>query len=142
MTTNAAGYVIDPIQTSSSGGGGAITGPLGESTAASAAVATVNVGYAGTITQTTKTLVAATSAQLIAANANRKGLRWMVTGANPMTVVPGAGPAAVNTGLNYSGNSGAGTQGGSDTFEGSSCPTGAFQAISTGGTTVIIWETT
>ena len=96
--------------------------------------------YAGTITQTLVTLTAATSAQLIAANATRKGLRWMNTGTNPMTVVPGAGPAVAGSGMNYNGSTGAGFQGGSEAFEGSAVPTGAYQAISTLGTTVTVWE--
>lgn len=97
-------------------------------------------GSPGTITQTLVTLSAAATGQLAAANATRKGLRWMVTGANPMTVAPGASAAVAGVGMSYNGNSGVGTQGGSEAFEGSVVPTNAFQAISTLGTTVIVWE--
>jgi len=90
-------------------------------------------------TQTIVTLSAATSATLIAANASRKKLRWMVTGTNPMTVAPGAVTVVVNVGMNYNGNSGVGTQGGSDTFDGDASQQ-AFSAISTLGTTLTVWE--
>lgn len=96
--------------------------------------------YEGGVTQTRVTLAANTSGILIAANATRKGLRWMNTGVNPMTVVPGLSAATVNNGMNYNGNSGSGFQGGSEAFEGSAIPTSAFQAISTLGTTVTVWE--
>lgn len=96
-------------------------------------------GAAVTWTQIPVTLVAATSATLIAANANRRALRWMVTGSNPMTVVPGAGPAVAGTGMNYSPGSGVGFQGGADGFSGE-VSTQAFTAISTLGTTVAVWE--
>lgn len=92
-----------------------------------------------TWTPTIVTLTAANSATLIAANANRKALRWMITGTNPMTVVPGAGPAVAGAGMNYSPGSGTGYQGGSDSFAGE-VSTQAFSAISTGGTTVVVWE--
>lgn len=101
---------------------------------------TVVAPYAGTITQTVVTLGAGSSVQIVAANANRKGLRWMNTGANPVTIVPGAGPAVANAGMNYNGQSGSGFQGGSECFEGTGVPTGAFQGISTVGTTVLVWE--
>lgn len=104
-------------------------------------VAVPITGSVGTITQTLVTLPAATSTQLIAANSTRKGLRWMNVGANPMTAVPGSSAAVAGSGMNYNGNAGVGTQGGGDTFEGSSIPTSAFQAISTIGTTVVVWET-
>lgn len=93
-----------------------------------------------TWTQSSVTLAAATSATLIASNVNRKALRWMVVGTNPMTVVPGAGPAVANAGINYSGNAGTGMQGGSEEFSGSAVSTQQFTAISTLGTTVIVWE--
>ena len=92
-----------------------------------------------TWTQTTVTLSAATSAPLIAANGSRKKLRWMVTGSNPMTVAPGSSAAVANVGMNYNGSSASGYQGGSDSFDGDTA-TGAFQAISTLGTTVTVWE--
>jgi hypothetical protein len=93
-----------------------------------------------TLTQTIVTLAAATSAPLIAANPNRKYLSWMVVGANPATIVPGAGPAVAGTGMNYNPGSSAIHQGGSQSFEGPAVPTNAFAAISTGGTTVVVWE--
>lgn len=90
-------------------------------------------------TQTTVTLTAATSATLLAANASRKGLRWMVTGTNPMTVAPGLVTVIAGAGMNYSPGSGTGQQGGSDSFAGDTS-TQAFSAISTLGTTVTVWE--
>lgn len=92
-----------------------------------------------TVTQTAVTLAAGTSAQLIGPNNARKSLRWMVTGSSPMTVSPGLAAAVVGAGMNYNGGSGAGQQGGSEAFD-VAVPTGAFQAISAGGTTVMIWE--
>ena len=86
------------------------------------------------------TLSAATSAQIVAPNQARKGLRWMNIGLNPMTVTPGAAAAVVGQGMAYNGAAGAGQQGGSECFEGTAVPGDAFQAISTLGTTVIVWE--
>lgn len=94
-----------------------------------------------TWTQTIVTLTAATSAALVAANQYRKGLRWMVTGASPMTVAPGAVTVVAGQGMNYNPASATGYQGGSDTFEGA-LSTQAFSAISTVGTTVVVWEGT
>jgi len=92
-----------------------------------------------TWTQTSVALTAATSATLIASNASRKALRWMVVGSNPMTVAPGAGPVTANAGFNYNGSSASGFQGGSDDFTGE-ISTQQFSAISTLGTTAIVWE--
>jgi hypothetical protein len=97
-------------------------------------------GKTSTTTATIVTLSAATSAQLIAANATRKGLRWMNIGLNPATIVPGASAAVVGNGMAYSGAASAGQQGGSEAFEGTAVPGDAFQAISTLGTTIIVWE--
>jgi hypothetical protein len=98
------------------------------------------VGKTTTTTATIVTLTAATSAQLIAANATRKGLRWMNIGTNPVTVVIGAGPAVVGNGMAYSGAAGTGQQGGSEAFEGTAVPGDQMYAISTLGTTIIVWE--
>ena len=91
------------------------------------------------VTQTAVTLPAGTSAQLIGPNGARKSLRWMVTGSSPMTVAPGTAAAVVGVGMSYNGGSGAGQQGSSESFD-AAVPTGAFQAISAAGTTVVIWE--
>lgn len=93
-----------------------------------------------TITPTTVVLAAGVSAQLAATNASRKLLRWMNIGTNPMTVVPGSGSAAVGAGMNYDPGLSTSNQGGGTSFDGGSTPTNAFQAISTNGTTVIVWE--
>lgn len=93
-----------------------------------------------TVTQTIITLSPGTTTQLIAANAARKGLRWMNIGSNPMTVAPGASAAVVGQGMQYNGAFGTGMQGGSESFEGTAVPTSAFQAISTLGTTIVVWE--
>lgn len=93
-----------------------------------------------TWTQTIVTLTAATSAALIAANANRKALRWMVTGLNPMTVAPGNVTVTAGAGMNYSPASGTGFQGGFESFSGIEISAQQFNAISTLGTTVAVWE--
>lgn len=93
-----------------------------------------------TWTQSIVTLSAATSATLLAANASRKALRWMVTGTNPMTVAPGVVTVTAGQGLNYSAGSGTGQQGGADSFGPNEVSTQAFSAISTSGTTVAVWE--
>jgi hypothetical protein len=92
-----------------------------------------------TWTQSSVTLAAATSASLIASNASRKALRWMVSGVNPMTAAPGAGAVTVGVGFSYNGASATGFQGGSDDFTGE-ISAQQFSAISTLGTTVILWE--
>lgn len=107
---------------------GSAVGP----SAASTAVAT--------ITQTRVTLTAATSGALIGANASRKSLRWMNTGANPMTCVPGSGPAVAGVGMNYDPGSSTSNQGGGSSFDGGPVPTNAFSCISTGGTSATVWE--
>lgn len=98
-----------------------------------------SVGTTLVWTQSVVVLAAATSAALIAANPARVALRWMNVGANPFTVVPGAGPAVAGAGMSYNGASGVGLQGGSDTFD-ADVSQQAFAAISTAGTTVVVWE--
>ena len=92
-----------------------------------------------TINQTIVTLAAATSKLLIASNSARKGLAWMNVGSNPMTVAT-ASPAVVGSGFNYNPAAAAGQQGGADSWTSAVIPTSAFYAISSGGTTVVIWE--
>jgi hypothetical protein len=92
-----------------------------------------------TWTQTSVTLPAGSNEVLIGANSNRRALRWMNVGTNPMTVVPGAGPAIAGAGMNYTGAVEGGYQGGSDSFVGD-VSAQAFAAISTAGTTVVVWE--
>jgi hypothetical protein len=92
-----------------------------------------------TWTQTSVTLAAATSASLIASNGSRKALRWMVSGINPMTVGLGSGAVTAGAGFSYNGASATGFQGGSDGFVGE-ISIQQFSAISTLGTTVIVWE--
>lgn len=88
------------------------------------------------ITQTTLA-VTATSQTLIAANAARKYLAWMVVGTADVTISP-ATPAVVGVGMVYQSN-GAGKQGGSEEFP--APPTNAFYAIAAAtGSTVIVWE--
>ena len=91
-------------------------------------------------TQTIVALAANVSGPIIAANANRKALRWMNVGVNPVTIVPGAVAATVNNGFNYNGNGGSGLQGASDSFSGNEINTTAYQAISLLGTTIVVWE--
>ena len=108
--------------------------------AGTSASPTITSQPAITWTQTVVTLPAGTSTTLVAANANRRALRWMVTGTNPMTVAPGAVTVVAGTGMNYSPGSGTGFQGGSDSFVGNEVSQQAFSAISTGGTTVVVWD--
>lgn len=89
--------------------------------------------------QTAVVLSANTAAPLVAANGARRGLRWMNVGSNPMTVVPGTGTPTAGSGMNYSPPSQSGYQGGSDSFD-DAVSGQAFTAISTSGTTVIVWE--
>lgn len=97
-----------------------------------------SAGLAYTITQTAVT-VGTASSQLVAANANRKYLAWMVLGTADVTVRPGATSAVVGTGLVYQA-SGTGKQGASQEFPGGA-PTNAFQCIAAAaGSTVIVWE--
>ena len=86
------------------------------------------------------TLLANTSKVLVNENRRRKALRWMNVGVNPCTVVPSVGHTViVGEGFNYSGASETGYQGGSDNFPAELSSQG-FSAISTIGTTVIVWE--
>jgi len=111
---------------------------------AAAQIVSGSGGTAGTSAITPPTIVtlpAATSTQLVAANPLRRYLKYCnIGGANPMTVIPGAGPAIAGQGPSYDPGSSANNQGGCETFEGSFIPGNAFQAISTGGTTVSVWE--
>lgn len=100
----------------------------------------VTVPTPATLAQIMVTLTAGVSQQLVAANPARVGLRWMVTGANPMTVAPGTSPAVVGVGMNYSPPASVGQQGGSETMEGTAMTTDAYQAISAAGTVVCVWE--
>lgn len=108
--------------------------------AASAPIPLPVSGNTITWTQTKVTLTAATSATLLPANAARRALRWMNTGANPVTIAPGAVTVTVGDGMNYNAGAGAGQQGGADSFGINEVSTDAFSAISTLGTTVIVWE--
>jgi hypothetical protein len=97
---------------------------------------TVNDKYA--ITQTI-VAVTATSTQLIAANANRKYLSWMVIGTADVTVTPGASAAVVGAGMMYQ-SSGANKQGASEEFP-HGTPTNAFQCIAAAtGSSIVVWE--
>jgi len=92
-----------------------------------------------TLTQTTVS-VSAASSQLIASNSSRKTLRWMVVGANDVTIVPGASSAVFGTGFIYQAQA-ANKQGSSETFA-SVVPTNAFQVVCNTGlsSTIIVWE--
>lgn len=93
--------------------------------------------------QTLVTIPAATMTLLVAANPTRKSLRWMVNGANPMTVVPGTpGSIAAGQGMNYTGANQTGPTafaGGYEAFT-NEVPGTSFYAYSTLGTTVTVWE--
>lgn len=90
-----------------------------------------------TISQTSLA-VTASSQTLIAANANRKYLQFMVIGTQDVTISP-ASPAVFGAGLIYS-NGGSNAQGASEDFQGRA-PTNAFYAIAAGtGSTIYVWE--
>ena len=82
-------------------------------------------------TQTTVVLAPATSAPLIAANPARRGLVFENIGSNPATYVVGAGPAVVGAGR---------VLGPAGAIDFTRVTTQAFAAISTVGTTIIVWE--
>lgn len=92
-----------------------------------------------TITQTFVS-VTSTSSQLIASNSSRKLLKWMVVGANAVTITPGASAAVFGQGMIY-GSGGPNSQGGSETFD-AVVATNAFQVIAAPGltSTVTVWE--
>lgn len=91
-------------------------------------------------TQTVVNLPAGVSTQILAANAARRALRWMNAGVNPVTVVPGAAAAVAGLGMNYGAAGGVGLQGGSDSFTRGEISASAFQAISTVGSSITVWE--
>lgn len=93
-----------------------------------------------TWTQTLANITANVTSVILNINASRKGLRWMVTGANPITIAPGNVTVTPGVGMNYSPGSGTGQQGGADSFGPNEVSTQAFSANSTLGTTLVIWE--
>lgn len=102
----------------------------------------VGVGSGGgssyTITQTVVSITAG-GLQIIAANANRKYLEWMVVGTQDVTVAPGAAAPSVGMGMVYTGV-GAGKQGAGELFA-QGVPTNAFSAIAAAaGSSLVIWE--
>lgn len=93
-----------------------------------------------TFTQTPRAVPATTSTQLIAANANRKSLEWMVVGTGHLSVAPGAVTmTGAGQGKNYSAPAEPGAQGGAETLRGWASQQ-AFTCWSDAGTSVIIWE--
>ena len=99
-----------------------------------------NAQPAVTWTQTVANITANTTSVILNTNASRKGLRWMVTGANPVTIAPGNVTVTIGQGMNYSPGAGTGQQGGADSFGPNEISTQAFSANSTLGTTLVIWE--
>lgn len=89
----------------------------------------------------TQTVVAVTGVDqvLIAANAARKYLAWMVVGTADVTITAGAAAAVNGIGFVFQSN-GAGKQGGSEEFP-HGAPTNAFHVIAAGaGSSVYVWE--
>lgn len=94
-----------------------------------------------TITQSNVTLSAGVATNIVSVNSARKYLSFMVVGANDVTVSPGlvsGTPVTMGNGLIYQAQA-AGKQGGSQEFP-NGAPTNAFQAISTVGSQLIVWE--
>jgi hypothetical protein len=92
------------------------------------------------LTQTIVNLPAGVSTQLVTANPSRKYLAWMVVGTNPATIVPGSAEAVAGQGMSFNGASALGNQGGYYEFDTDVMPDVAFQAISTAGTSICVWE--
>jgi len=61
-------------------------------------------------------------------------------GASSATIAPGNGPVTAGQGLTLDGPSGTATQGGVITWTSGDIPANAFSAISTSGTTLLVWE--
>lgn len=94
-----------------------------------------------TITQYSITLPPGVPVNIVSANASRKYLSFMVVGANDVTVAPGlisGTPVVSGIGLIYQAQA-AGKQGGSQEFP-NGAPTNSFQAISSLGSQIIIWD--
>lgn len=89
--------------------------------------------------QTLVTLTAGASVPLIQANPRRERLRWMVTGTGAVTIAPGLVTVVAGAGLVYSGATAVGQQGGAEDFQ-FDCSRGAFSAIATANTQIVIWE--
>jgi hypothetical protein len=90
------------------------------------------------ITQTV-VAVTGTSATLIAANASRKFLAWMVVGTQDVTVAAGTAAAVMGVGQVYQ-SGGANKQGASEEFP-QGVPTNAFTCIAAGaGSSMVVWE--
>lgn len=85
------------------------------------------------------TLAAGVATQIVAANSRRRYLMVMNIGAAPMTVVPDNQSVTAGQGMNFDPPSSTLNQGGGFTFE-AVVSRQAFTAISTGGTTVCVWE--
>lgn len=94
-----------------------------------------------TITQYNFTLAPGVATNIVSLNTARKYLCFMVVGANDITVAPGlitGTPVTMGNGLIYQAQA-AGKQGGSQEFP-NGAPTNAFQAISTVGSQLIVWD--
>ena len=90
--------------------------------------------------QTVVPIPANTNTQLVAANALRIGLRWMVTGTNAVTIAPGTTPiTAFGLGVIYNPSPIAGQQGSSEKLDPNEC-LDAFQAYASAATQVVVWE--
>lgn len=89
--------------------------------------------------QTSVTLPAGVSTTLIGINGTRKALYLENVGTNPFTFAPGLVTVVAGGGRSLNPPSSIGYQGGSADFSGE-YSTQAFSGISTGGTTVIVWE--
>lgn len=140
----SAAYTIGTVNQGAPNAGGANAWPVRPQVAnadvSAANPLPVTSGVSGlTITQTQVVLAPATSALIIAANANRKYLAIQVVNTNPATV-SSVTPAVVNVGLNLNGAPAVGWGGGLLEYNGNRMPLGALYGISTLGTTVNIWE--
>lgn len=82
--------------------------------------------------------VSANDTVLIAANALRKSLKWMVIGAADVTVKPGT-TCTAGIGMVYQSSGSDGKQGGAEDFP-NGCPTNAFACAAASATRIVVWE--
>lgn len=137
VVSGANGTAADAAYAGS--GAGTVVSVLKGLYALLAAALTIRPG-ALTITQTVVTLAAATNTQLLAANASRRYLLIVNIGTGDAWLAFGSTAAVAATGYPLPAAAAAGGQGGGYSCDASTVPSGAIQAISTAGTTLVVLE--
>ena len=90
-------------------------------------------------TTTQLPLVTGTSGTLIAANTNRKSLRFMNIGGSDITVSPGTTAPTIGQGMIYAATA-SGKQGASETINDPAIATNAFSFSAATSATIVVWE--